>query len=202
MRKIFCAMLTLLLLPLAACKQNAGQTAETEQVLIGNWTVQVDMAEAVNQMVYEQTGAATVSVSFPVTLELLLSGDGTYRLKPDLKKMDAQIETLGTVLWQIVVDQAAAQSYMISSDAVKALNAQGKSKELLMQQLDIASMFENTYSETGVWMQESDTLFFAQNVEELKDAYGYVLTFSGEQFTLTYEDQETGIKSITFDKAK
>ena len=200
MRKIFCAVLALLIVfSLAACKKTAAP--ETSQpTLVGKWTAQVDMADTVNSMIYAQTGAATVSVSFPVTLELAILADGTYQLQPNQQLLDAEIEALGTVLWQMVVDQAAAQSHMSAADTVEALRNQGKSREVLIQQLDLASVFVNAFTETGVWAADEAGIYFAMDPDGLADAQVYTFTLTDGQLALTFTEEEQ-TKTFTFTKA-
>lgn len=202
MRKIFCAVLALLMLiSLAACKNTEQQPELSQPTAVGEWTTQVDMAETVNSMVYAQTGASTVSVSFPVTLMLTISADGTYKLLPDRQLLDEQIDAIGTVLWQLVVDQAAAQSHMSSADTVEALRNQGKSRELLIQQLDLASVFVNSFTQNGVWLADDTSICFAPDADSLADAVAYSITLTSDQFTIAYSEEEQ-TKTVAFIKAK
>lgn len=207
MRKIFCAVLALVMVVfLPACKQNPQQPTASQQTPVGEWSATVDMTEVVNRMVYAQTGASTVSVAFPVILELSIRADGTYSVKPNRTELDKQIDTLGTVLWQIVVDQAAAQSHLTPTETVEAMKNQGKTKDVLMEQLDLASMFENSCTETGVWAQDENNLYFATESDDLPAMEGYRFALEGDALILTYvqvldEAAESTEKTIVFNRA-
>jgi len=207
-KRMIAVVMILSLLILGACKNSPEPTQPAQPTMVGNWTTQVDMTDTVNQMVAAQTGFNTVAVSFPVVLELSLQQDGTYTLGLDRVQLDAQIDSLGDVLWQIVADQAAAQSHMTVAEAKEALNTQGKSKEALLQQLDFVSMFENSICQTGVWKQEDGMLYMAVTAEELAAAEGTALQFTGDQFTLTYteipaeEDQDPVQTVVTYTRVE
>ena len=205
MRKIIAVFLALLLLPsLAACKKNS-QPSESLPAITGTWVTRVDVADRVNEMVYAQTGASTVSVAFPLVLELTIRADGTYFVQPDRQELDKQIDALGNVLWQIVVDQAAAQSHMSGAEAIEAMRNQGKTKQILLEQLDLASVFVNTYTENGVWKQAADRLLFAQDADSISAMEGYLFSVNADQLQLTVvqiseETQQTTEKTIVFTK--
>ena len=205
MRKIIAVFLALLLLPsLAACKKNS-QPSESLPAITGTWVTRVDVADRVNEMVYAQTGASTVSVAFPLVLELTIRADGTYSVQPDRQELDKQIDALGNVLWQIVVDQAAAQSHMSGAEAIEAMRNQGKTKQILLEQLDLASVFVNNYTENGVWKQAADRLLFAQDADSISAMEGYLFSVNADQLQLTVvqiseETQQTTEKTIVFTK--
>lgn len=207
-RIIAVAMLLSVLFSVSACNKETKQASPEQPVLEGEWYTYLEMSDMVNEMVQMQTGAPTVTVAFPVQLDLSLLQDGTFSLSVNEEQLKTQIDALGDVLWQIVVDQAAAQSHMTTVQATEALTAQGKSKEVLLQQLDLSSMFKNTISTGGVWKRESDKLYFAQNAEELTDADGYSFILDNDQFTLSFAqealaaDQEPAQRQITFERAK
>lgn len=204
-RMIAIAILLTVVFSVSACTKEAATNQPAQPTLVGEWSVQADMTDTVNQMVFMQTGADTVTVSFLVSLELSLQQDGTYSLRIDREQLEKQIDSLGDVLWQFVVDQAAAQSHMTATQAIEALNVQGKNKALLLEQLDLASMFENSISGNGVWKQENNLLYFADTDVALADADGYPITLSDTHLVLTYRDtvetdQESAEKTVTFVK--
>lgn len=190
-KRIWIAVMLIVVL-LSACAGKADQQPAAQpaaEPVVGTWTTQIDMTDTVNQMLLAQTGANTVSTGFSVVIELELRQDGTFELDIDRQQLDAQLDLLGNVLWQMVVEQATAQSGITSQEAVAALQAQGKSKEVLMQQLDLISMFENSLVRSGIWKQENGKIYMAPTEEELAESEGADLHFSGTQLTLTYTER-------------
>lgn len=207
MRKVISTVLICLIVCLhfTACKKTTPPAQNTPNTVTGQWTTQLDMTDTVNQMVYHQIGTETVAFDFPVILVLSLQEDGTYTVDIDREELDIQLDRLGDAFWQTVVDQAATQSQLSSDEAARALLEQGKSKELLMQQLDIVSLFENSYAESGVWKEENGELCFAQNKEMLENIEGYAFTLD-DSLTVTYtelnENQETTQEIVAFTRVK
>ena len=211
MKRYVCAVLAVILaLPVfAGCGIKLAAPIETiapEPTVVGVWSTQVDMTDKVNQLVYEQTGAATVSVGFPLVLMLSLQQDGTYTLDVDRTQLEEQIDILGNVLWQIVLEQAAGSVYLMPQETAKLMQEQGKSKELLMQQLDIGSMFDNAICGSGAWKQEESKLYFAADMDGLSAADGYDTVLTDKELKLTYakipaeDGQELTQETITFTK--
>jgi len=196
MRKIIVVLICLAFcVTLAACRHD--QTAAQPDTVLGKWTTQIDLTETVNQMVYGQTGTESVTSYFPVTLILTLQQDGAYSVEIDRAELDAQLDLLGDVFWQAVVDQTVTKSQLSAADAEQALLDQGKNKELLMRQLNLESLFQNRYEETGVWTDNSQALYFAENAALLKGAEEYPYTLD-TTLSVTQKTQDGAEKTVVF----
>ena len=204
MKQKICIFLAMAMLMLAFTGCGSDTVEQGGPTAVGTWTAQIDMAEAVSRLVYSQTGAPTVSVRFPVSLQLTLSKDGTYILSIDEQMLNEQINNLMDVLWNIVVEQSAAQTHKTTLEAQEALQNQGRSRELLMQQLDFTSYFTNTFKKSGFWKQSEGKLYFADSVDALETATGYELPPEANQLMIHYETYgaEPQQRTLVFNKEK
>ena len=182
---------------LSACNRTTSQPDTLE----GQWTTQIDLTETVNEMVYGQTGTETVTSYFPVTLILTLQQDGIYSVEIDQAELNRQLDLLGDVFWQAVVEQTVAKTQLSAADAERALLDQGKNKELLMKQLNLDSLFQNRYEENGVWMEIEYALCFAETMEALEGAekYPYVLNTT---LSVTRKLQDSVEKTVVFTRVE
>lgn len=198
MRKyVLLIMCVVLCLTFVSCKKEAAGSAPVADAVVGVWSAKIDMTDTVNQMVYHQIGAETVVFEFPVTLILSLQSDGTYHVDIDREDLDVQLGRLADVFWQTVVDQAKAQSHLSSDEAIQALRAQGKTKEALMHQLDLVSLFENGYVENGVWKQSESLLCFAKDESAINTAEEHSYSLKGSKLSITYTDVNDNGEPVT-----
>ena len=191
-----------------ACKKDAAPATTqppATPTVSGSWNAQVDITEHINQMLKSQMGIDHLSSSFSVVLCLTLAEDGTYTLTYDREHLSSQLDIMGNVLWQFVVDQAAAQSGLTTEEASNALHEQGKSRQVLVSELKLETFFDNSFHKTGFWKHENSKLFTAEaensfTVEATVDAQ-----LMDNQLTLSYQagvdDEENPIyKTVVFNR--
>lgn len=189
-KRIVTIMLICVLLCCCACKKEtapAPTQPPSVPTVVGNWNAQVDITEHINQMLKSQMGIDHLSSSFSVVLCLTLSEDGTYTLTYDQEHLTSQLDIMGNVLWQFVVDQAAAQSGLTTGEASKALQEQGKSRQVLVDELKLATFFENSFRESGFWKHENDKLFTAEAEDRFADESAVDAQLMDDQLALSYQ---------------
>lgn len=195
---------------LACCGCNKSEPEPTEAPkpsVVGQWNVTVDMTETINQMLCAQTGIVNWSHDFSAVLTLTIFDDGTYTLSYDRDHLDSQIDITANVVWQMVVDRAAARTGMSTADASAALQEQGKNRQALTQELNLVSYFDNSVACTGVWKIENDKIYFAETAEAFSDSSAIDMNLTAQELSLTYSDgmDEEGnplSKTIVFTKVQ
>lgn len=190
-----------------ACKEETpAPTQPALPTVVGSWNARIDMTEHINQMLKSQMGIDHLTTEFSFVLCLALSEDGTYSLSYDQDHLSDQLETMGKILWQMVVDQAAAQSGITTAEASTALEEQGKNQQVLVDELKLVTFFDNTFVKNGFWKHENDKLYISDVADGFTEENAVSAVLSGDQLTLSYqvgvdEEEKPIMKSVVFDRA-
>ena len=188
-KRIFVIAITIVFVfSMLACGKK--ETVETqpsqpaEPTVVGVWSCEVDLTDEVDSLLCAQLDVEHICTHFPFVLYLSVFEDGTYSLGYDQEFLSAQLDGLGNALWQMVVDQAAAENGVSEVAASSILQEQGKNRGTLIQELNLTSVFENNFSQTGFWKLDNDALYFAQEEDAFIEEDAIPVEISLDQLVL------------------
>jgi len=206
-RFVLVVVMVCVVLGCCACEEETAPatTQPAEPTVAGSWNVQLDMTEQVNEMLKSQMGIDHLSTNFSFILCLNLAEDGTYSLMYDGAHLTTQLEAMGKILWQMVVDQAAAQSGITTEEASKALLEQGKNQQVLVDELKLVTFFDNTFIKNGFWKHENNMLYTSDSADDFTEESAVAAVLADDQLTLSYqigtdEEEKPIMKSVVFNR--
>ena len=66
-----------------------------------------------------------------------------------------------------------------------------------MQQMDLISLFENSYTEIGIWKLNDNMLCFTKDENTTKTAEEYVYSQEGSRLSITYTEMNDSGEPVT-----
>ena len=202
LKRLLCVLMALAMVAcLAACgsseeedddkgssKKSKKSSSQEEDTLVGEWEAEIDITDYIASIM-ESQGFEMDLDDFVMVMTVVFDEDGTYEAEIDTAKMEKAMKNFANDLWDLMVEMVAEQGGMSESEAEAALEDQGYTKDVLLEEMGIEGMFEDLEAESGDWELDGDEL----------DLDGSVVTieFDGDEFSIVdVEDDDSGMAEI------
>ncbi len=170
---------------------------EEEQTLAGKWEGQIDMADYISDLVYENADMDVPFEACLIEVKVTFDEDGTYKGK---LKADFTDSFRNEEMVDAVIELSAEQVGMTVEQFERQMKIEGYTRE------DIIDTFANSFEAVlyemvesyedemdGKWLLEGDELYLDSKNPEKADPY--IITLDGDTFTVTEitdDDDEIG----------
>lgn len=160
---------------------------EEEKTLVGKWEAQVDMADYISDLVYENADMDVPFDACLIEIKVTFDEDGTYKgkLKADFTDSFRNEEMVDTV-----IKLSAEQVGMTVEQFERQMKIEGYTREDIID--TFADSFEAVLYEMvesyedemdGEWLLEEDELYL--DPKDPEDADPYIITLEDDSFTVT-----------------
>lgn len=194
LKRLLCVMLALVMvMALCACGQSEDggkkgkekeeeETTEEkpEQVLVGEWEAYLDLTDYFNDMMAEELDMDDLVEEFSMRIVMEFTEDGEVTLTIDQDHMEDMVNDFADSFWDAMMDMYAEEYDMSRSEVEQAMAESGVTKEALVEEMDIESLFEDLEDMEGYWVLEDDELFISEDEDDLEDADPIEIEFDGD----------------------
>lgn len=202
MKRLLCVLLALMMvMALCACGESEdegssrgskrgskGETTEetttepTEAVpvLVGEWEAYLDMTDYLNEMMSYEMGMDDLVDDFSMRLTMEFDEDGTVVLAIDQDSLEEAAADLIDSMWTVIIEMTAEQAGMSVEEVEEMMEAEGVTKEALLEQMDLTAAFEDLDDMEGYWLLDGDELFIAEDEDDVEDADPIEIEFDGD----------------------
>lgn len=173
-KRFLCVLLAVVLLCLPGCK--------SDQTLEGTWTAEVDALQAVLPM-----EASMLSLgALPVTLELTLTGEGTFACTVDRESIRTAVEELWQKVQKLLEGKESDSQGMVAAlEGILGVAADQLKEGLqeLLENADIEQKVAVAYDRSGTYTDDGKQLVLTDSEGETFLSGKYLLL--GEKLTVT-----------------
>lgn len=166
-------------------EEETEEEPEEEETLVGEWTAEVDMSDYLNEMLAESGLDMDVS-DFVLVMNITFDEDGTYEAEMDTSKLNKAMEAFADDLWDLMIEMIAEEADVSAAEAEELLEAEGMTKDDLIEEMGIEEMFGDLETQTGDWELDGDELDLDGSIA--------IIEFEGDEFSIVeVEDDDSGI---------
>ena len=176
-KRLLCVLLAVVLLCLPGCKP--------DQTLEGTWTAQVDALQAVLPMLPKEVSMLPLG-ALPVTLELTLTGEGTFSCTVDRESIRMAVETLWQKAQRLLEGKESNSQGMVAAlEDILGVAADQLKEGLqeLLENADIEQKVTQAYDRSGTYTDDGKQLMLTDSEGNTFLSGKYLLL--GEKLTVT-----------------
>ena len=173
-KRLLCVLLTLIMVTaLCACDFPFGKPS-----LEGEWETYLDMTDYLNNVLGDQLNTDDIIDEFSIRLVMEFDDDGTFTMYFDEEHTAYMVAEYADDFWDVMIEMYADQMGMSEPETEKYLEGYGITKQTLLDQIDLTSMFK--YNVEGYWMLEDDQLYLSVDEAFLKTIDPVEIEFDGK----------------------